>query len=138
MRLFFSNITTLCPARASCCAAASPAGPEPTTATFLPVFFFGGCGTTQPFSPPLSMMACSMDLIPTASLLIVSVQAASQGAGQIRPVISGKLLVECNTSSACFQLPRYTKSFQSGIMLLTGQPVLQNGMPQSMQRAPCC
>jgi hypothetical protein len=24
-----------------------------------------------------------------------------------------------------------------GMMLLTGQPVLQNGMPQSMQRAPC-
>jgi hypothetical protein len=30
------------PARASCCAAARPAGPEPTTATFLPVFAAGG------------------------------------------------------------------------------------------------
>ena len=26
-------------------------------------------------------------------------------AGQMRPVKSGKLLVECSTSSACFQLP---------------------------------
>ena len=24
-----------------------------------------------------------------------------------------------------------------GMMLFTGQPLLQNGMPQSMQRAPC-
>jgi len=66
-----------------------------------------------------------------------SVHAASHGAGQIRPVKSGKLLVECSTASACSQLPRNTRSFQSGMMLLTGQPVLQNGMPQSMQRAPC-
>ncbi len=42
MRLFFSNTVTLWPTRASCCAAANPAGPEPTTATFLPVFFFAG------------------------------------------------------------------------------------------------
>src|SRR5665811_2100592 len=124
MRLFFSNTVTLWPTRASCCAAAKPAGPEPTTATFLPVFFSGGCGTTQPFSPPLSMIACSMDLMPTASLLMLSVQAASHGAGQMRPVNSGKLLVECSTSSASRQLPRYTRSFQSGIMLLTGQPVV--------------
>jgi hypothetical protein len=75
--------------------------------------------------------------MPTASLLMLSVQAASHGAGQMRPVNSGKLLVECNTSSASRQLPRYTRSFQSGMMLLTGQPVVQNGMPQSMQRAPC-
>jgi hypothetical protein len=62
--------------------------------------------------------------------------ALSQGAGQTRPVNSGKLLVECSTSSASRQLPRYTRSFQSGMMLFTGQPLLQNGMPQSMQRAP--
>lgn len=30
-----SNTVTLCPDRFSCCAAASPAGPEPTTAMFL-------------------------------------------------------------------------------------------------------
>ena len=84
------------------------------------------------------MIACSIDLMPTASLLMFSTQAASQGAGQTRPVNSGKLLVECSTSIASFQPPRYTRSFQSGMMLLTGQPLWQNGMPQSMQRAPCC
>ena len=136
MRSFFSNTVTSWPARASCWAAARPAGPEPTTATFLPVFFRAGLGSTQPFSQALSMMACSMDLMPTASVLMFRVQAASQGAGQMRPVNSGKLLVECRTSSASFHLFLNTRSFQSGMMLFTGQPLLQNGMPQSMQRAP--
>ena len=54
-------------------------------ATFLPVLMVDGWGTTQPFSPPLSMMACSIDLMPTASLLILRVHAASHGAGQMRP-----------------------------------------------------
>ena len=36
MRSARSNTTTSCPTRVSCWAAASPAGPEPTTATFLP------------------------------------------------------------------------------------------------------
>src|SRR5690606_25668626 len=34
-----------------------------------------------------------------------SVQASSQGAGQIRPVNSGKLLVECRSRIACSQFP---------------------------------
>jgi hypothetical protein len=38
----------LCPALLSCAAAASPAGPEPTTATFLPVRFSGGWGLIHP------------------------------------------------------------------------------------------
>ena len=48
-----SSTVTLWPARLSCAAAASPAGPEPITATFLPVRCFGGSGTTQPSSQPL-------------------------------------------------------------------------------------
>ena len=66
-----------------------------------------------------------------------STHAASHGAGQMRPVNSGKLLVESSTAKAFFQSPRYTRSLKSGMMLLTGQPELQNGVPQSMQRAPC-
>src|SRR5471032_909431 len=103
MRSFFSNTVTSCPARASCCATARPAGPEPTTATFLPVLCFGGCGATQPSAQALSMIACSIDLMPTGSSLMPSVQAVSQGAGQMRPVNSGKLFVECSTSMAVFQ-----------------------------------
>ena len=47
-----------------------------------------------------------------------------------------KLTFDCNCRTASFQRPRYTRSFQSGMMLFTGQPVWQNGTPQSMQRAP--
>ena len=54
----------------------------------------------------------------------------------MRPVNSGKLFVECKTSSAARQFCLKTKSFQSGIILFTGQPLLQNGIPQSIQRAP--
>src|SRR5688572_1077081 len=82
-------------------------------------------------------MFFSIVLIATGGSLIPSTQAASQGAGHIRPVNSGKLLVACNWRIASCQRSRYTKSFQSGIMLLTGQPVWQNGKPQSMQRAAC-
>ena len=81
------------------------------------------------------MIACSIDLMPTAASFTFSTQAASHGAGQMRPVNSGKLLVLCSTAIAFFQSPRYTRSLKSGMMLLTGQPLLQNGVPQSMQRA---
>ncbi len=69
------------------------------------------------------MIAYSIDLIVTGWSLMLSVQAASHGAGQMRPVNSGKLFVECRTSSASRQLPWKTRSFQSGMMLLIGQPV---------------
>src|SRR5262245_36649981 len=96
----------------------------------------GGCGLTQPSVHARSAIACSIDLMPTGSSLTLSVHAASQGAGHTRPVNSGKLLVECSTSAASFQSLRYTRSLKSGMMLFTGQPLLQNGGPQSMQRAP--
>jgi hypothetical protein len=82
------------------------------------------------------MIVFSITLIATGGSLMPSTQAASQGAGQMRPVNSGKLLVECRTRMASRQRSRYTRSFQSGMMLFSGQPVWQNGTPQSMQRAP--
>ncbi len=74
MRPFFSNTVTAWPARASCCAAARPAGPEPTTATVLPVFCAAGCGFTQPSAQARSMMACSMRL--DADRVVVDVERA--------------------------------------------------------------
>ncbi|MNN79202.1 hypothetical protein D3C81_1958250 [compost metagenome] len=93
MRSARSYTVTLCPALLSCAAQARPAGPEPTTATFLPVRLSGGWGTIQPSSKPLSTMAFSIDLIVTGLPFIPTVHAPSQGAGQTRPVNSGKLLV---------------------------------------------
>ena len=70
----------------------------------------------------------------TGSSPMPSTQAASQGAGQSRPVNSGKLLVACSDSEAAAHAPVRTRSFQSGMRLPSGQPSWQNGMPQSMQR----
>src|SRR3954468_6388045 len=106
------------------------------TATARPVLNGGGSGAIQPSSQALSEIACSICLIVTASSLMSSTQAASHGAGQMRPVNSGKLLVASAIRLASRQRPRNTASFQSGIRLPSGQPEWQNGMPQSMQRAP--
>jgi len=64
------------------------------TATRLPVRVAGGRATAQPSSKAFSMIETSMFLMVTAGLLIATTQADSQGAGQMRPVNSGKLLVE--------------------------------------------
>mgnify|MGYP006355685189 CR=1 FL=1 len=79
---------------------ANPAGPEPTTATVLPVLTVGGCGFIQPSAKPLSMMFFSIFSIATGSLIIPNTQDFSQGAGHKRPVNSGKLFVDCKISSA--------------------------------------
>ena len=97
----------------------------------------GGTGTTQPSSHARSMISTSTCLMVTGSWLMPSTHAASHGAGHSRPVNSGKLLVACSRSMASRQWSRYTRSFQSGMRFPSGQPLLQNGMPQSMHRDAC-
>ena len=80
------------------------------------------------------MIETSTFLIVTGSWLMPSTQAVSHGAGHSRPVNSGKLLVACSRSMAPSQSSRQTRSFHSGMMLPSGQPWWQNGMPQSMHR----
>src|SRR5271165_6782477 len=132
-----SKTVTMCPARVSCCAAASPDGPEPTTATEKPDSAGGGTGTTPPAAQARSMISTSTCLIVTGSALMPSTQAASHGAGHSRPVNSGKLFVACSRSAATAQSEWYTRSFHSGMRLPSGQPLWQNGIPQSMHRAAC-
>mmetsp|Transcript_67087 Transcript_67087/g.165503 ORF Transcript_67087/g.165503 Transcript_67087/m.165503 type:complete len:257 (-) Transcript_67087:1686-2456(-) len=100
-----SYTVTRWPALLSWSAAAMPAGPEPMTATFLPVRMAGGWGLIQPCSKALSMMAHSMFLIVTGFSMMPSTHAPSHGAGHTRPVNSGKLLVIWRRSSARFQSP---------------------------------
>src|SRR5882757_951263 len=100
MRSAFSNRATLWPARANCWAQAMPAGPEPTTATVLPVFLGAITGWIQPSSQARSTIWHSMVLIVTGLSMMFRVHDDSQGAGQTRPVNSGKLLVECRDSDA--------------------------------------
>ncbi|CAB4708797.1 unannotated protein [freshwater metagenome] len=123
MRSARSYTATVCPALANCWAAAKPAGPEPITATVLPDSRSGGWGVTQPCSQALSIIETSTCLIVTASELMPRTQEVSHGAGQRRPVNSGKLLVACNRSLAARQSPRHTSSFHSGIRLPSGHPL---------------
>ena len=107
----------------------------------------GGSATTQPSSKPLSMIAHSMLLIVTGGSLMPSTHEPSHGAGQTRPVNSGKLLVLCSRvqrlapQAAVDQVvplrdqvvDRAARRPCPSISV----PVWQNGTPQSMQRAPC-
>ncbi len=68
-------------------------------------------------------MASSICLIVTGAALIDSVHEVSQGAGQTRPVTSGRLLVISRRRSASRHSPLQTRSFHSGIRFTTGQPI---------------
>mmetsp|Transcript_53404 Transcript_53404/g.169818 ORF Transcript_53404/g.169818 Transcript_53404/m.169818 type:complete len:240 (+) Transcript_53404:1053-1772(+) len=138
MRSARSYTVTEWPILLSWSAAARPAGPEPTIATFLPVRTAGGRGTIQPFSKPLSMIVHSIDLIVTAGSMMPSTHEPSHGAGHTRPVNSGKLLVSSRRSRARRHSPLCTRSFHSGILFPRGQPESfwwQKGVPQFMHRA---
>lgn len=76
------------------------------TATVLPESRSGGCGVTSPLSHALSMIETSTFLMVTAGWLMPRTHADSQGAGQRRPVNSGKLLVACSRSDAADQSSR--------------------------------
>src|SRR5689334_19605686 len=66
-----------------------------------------------------------------------STHALSHGAGQIRPVNSGKLFVEESMSYASCQFFLYTASLNSGITLPKGQPFRQKGTPQFIHLDAC-
>ena len=105
----------------------------------------GRLGDEPALLKPRSMMLTSSFFIATAGIgMAPTVQAPSQGAGQTRPVNSGKLLVSSRRLRASRQRPRYSRSFHLGMRLLIGQPEAapsymtapwQKGVPQSMQRA---
>ncbi|MEY9353699.1 hypothetical protein ABIG05_008138 [Bradyrhizobium japonicum] len=61
-------------------------------------------GFSQPLSQARSTIAHSMVLMVTGLSSMLSVQDASHGAGQMRPVNSGKLLVECRLREAFFPI----------------------------------
>ena len=66
----------------------------------------GGSGLTQPSAQARSTIAHSIVLMVTGVSWMLSVQDASHGAGQTRPVNSGKLLVQCRLRAASCQSPR--------------------------------
>ena len=94
-------------------------------------------GASAPELAAHSAISSSTCLMSTGSAMIPSTHEPSHGAGQSRPVNSGKLFVACRRSLASAKRPRWTRSFHSGIRLPKGQPSWQKAMPQSMQRAAC-
>ena len=101
-----SNTVTAWPDWLSWSAAARPAGPDPTTATDRPVRSAGGRGVIQPSSQARSAISCSIVLIVTGSPSMPTTHDPSHGAGQTRPVNSGKLLVRASRSDASRHWPR--------------------------------
>mmetsp|Transcript_24101 Transcript_24101/g.48184 ORF Transcript_24101/g.48184 Transcript_24101/m.48184 type:complete len:200 (-) Transcript_24101:325-924(-) len=118
-----SKTVTRWPDLLSWSADARPAGPEPMTATFLPVRTCGGCARTHPSAHARSMMVCSMFLMVTALSTRPATHEPSHGAGQTRPVNSGKLLVDERLVYAAFHCSVNTRLLKSGMRLLIGQPV---------------
>src|SRR5258708_5013067 len=70
MRAALSNTATSWPARASCCAQASPAGPEPITATRLPLRRWAGRRSNHPPAPARRLGARPLgSLLPRRTLV---------------------------------------------------------------------
>ena len=71
--------------------------------------------------------ACSMTQLPSHS----------RSCGQIRPQISGKVLVAWLSSQASRSRPSAVSFSQSGMLLCSGQWVWQYGTPHCEQRLAC-
>mmetsp|Transcript_5273 Transcript_5273/g.15342 ORF Transcript_5273/g.15342 Transcript_5273/m.15342 type:complete len:251 (+) Transcript_5273:803-1555(+) len=103
MRSARSKTVTLCPIWFNWSAQANPAGPDPTTATVMPLRSSGMRGVIFPSRKARSTIEYSMFLMVTGLSTSPATQDPSQGAGQTRPVNSGKLLVLCRRSMASSQ-----------------------------------
>src|SRR6266404_276493 len=101
-----SNTTGVTPLRTRTSAHASPAGPAPTTATRFPVRTTLDMSGFQPCLNASSVMYFSMAPMLTAPMPSFSVHAPSHSlsCGQIRPHISGREFVWCESSAASTSL----------------------------------
>jgi hypothetical protein len=91
-------------------------------ATVFPVREAGGRGRTQPSWKARSAISFSICSMVTGASSMASTQAASHGAGQSRPVNSGKSLVDESVAQASSHRPRQTRSLKSGTRFPSGQP----------------
>ena len=92
IRSLRSYSVTACPARASCWAAAMPAGPEPTTATVRPVGVRAGNGVRRPSSTTRLMISTSTCLMVTGLSEMPEhagglARRRAQPAGELREVV---------------------------------------------------
>ena len=67
--------------------------------------------------------------VPWPDCSITQLPSQSRSCGQMRPQISGRLLVADDTSNASSSRPSAVSISQSGMLLWTGQWTWQNGTP---------
>ena len=106
MRSFFSNTVTVVAGARQLLRGGQSGGTGTDHGHALAGARGGGSGVMKPSSKARSTMVFSICLMVTGGSLMPSTQDASQGAGQMRPVNSGKLLVACNWRTASRQRPR--------------------------------
>ena len=83
--------------RRNCSAAAKPPGPAPTMPTDCGRSRRGLTGSTQPSSQAVSVMYFSTEpivTVPWPACSMTQLPSQSRSCGQMRPQISGKLLVD--------------------------------------------
>ena len=113
-----------------------PAGPHPTTATFIP-FFSILTSVSLAFAICQSATKRSIRPIPTGSPLIPRTHFPSHwfSCGHTRPQIAGNAFSVVITSYAPSKSPAATFSINAGIGTLTGHPPTQGLFLQFKQRA---
>ncbi len=96
----------------------------------------GRGGLIQPRSQAVSLMYFSTAPMVTLSKPFSMTQLPSQSrsCGQMRPQISGKVLVAEETSYASSSRPSAVSFSQSGMLLFSGQWTEQKGTPHWLQR----
>src|SRR3989304_9366725 len=121
-------MVTECPILARSAAAVSPAGPEPTTATFFPVGS-PGAGICTPFLLSRSATNRSRYPIETDAPFLLRIHACSHCVswGHTRPQTAGSALSDFISFIALAKSPSETYFKKAGIFTSTGQPFMHFG-----------
>ncbi|MPM47109.1 hypothetical protein SDC9_93817 [bioreactor metagenome] len=131
-----SKSSTWCPMRARSAAQVRPAGPEPMTATLLPVRA-AICGLGSSWCSDQSATKRSRRPMATERPLMPRVHFASHwlSCGQTRPQMAGRLLLDLMIFAASSRSPSRKARMNWLMGTCTGQPCTQGEFLHWMQRA---
>ena len=127
-----------------CCR--SPDGPEPMTATFLPVRVFGGFGAAYPSAYARSMIEYSLERVATGSPFRLQVHAFSQKCRADSGCKFRKIVCLFQPVICLFPVAVINQVIPLRTGLCRGQPLAipaiicpawQNGTPHAIHLAPC-
>ena len=131
-----SKIVTSWPCRIRSPATVSPAGPAPTTATFLPVGAALGGIKRLPCSRSQSAAKRSSLPMATGSSFFPTIQSFSHwsSCGQTLPHTAGRLLRSFSLRAAPAKSPSAISAMKAGISISTGHPSRHFGFLHCRQR----